>query len=87
MREKIDDENNVHYYISLDNLNTKEIEDVFKEDRELKMFNIILLYSNRDLISSDTENKLSKLNYSVVKQGNKIYVRDKKSNKRFHFKY
>lgn len=87
MREKIDEENNVHYYISLDNLNTEEITNLFKEDRDLKMFNTILLYSNRDLISSDTENKLSKLNYSVVKQGNKIYVRDKKSNKRFHFKY
>lgn len=87
MREKIDDENNVHYYISLDNLNTEEITNLFKEDRELKMFNTVLLYSNRDLINSDAENKLNRLSFSVIKQDNKIYIRDKKSNKRFHFKY
>lgn len=87
MRGKIDDENNIHYYISLDNLNAEEITNLFKEDRELKMFNTVLLYSNRDLINSDAENKLNRLNYSVIKQDNTIYVRDKKGSKRFHFKY
>lgn len=87
MKSKIDDENNIHYYISLDNLNTEEITNLFKEDRELKMFNTVLLYSNRDLINSDAENKLNRLSFSVIKQDNKIYIRDKKSNKRFHFKY
>lgn len=84
MHEKIDDENNTHIYISLDK---DDLNNVFNVEREIKMLNIVLLYSNRELNNYDVENKLNRLFYSVVKQDNIIYVRDKKGNKRYHFKF
>lgn len=84
MKSKIDDENNIHIYISLDK---DDLNNVFTIEREIKMLNIVLLYSNRELNNYDAESKLGRMFYSVVKQDNIIYVRDKKSNKRFHFKF
>ena len=84
LKEKIDDENNIHIYISLDK---DDLNNVFTIEREIKMLNIVLLYSNRDLNNYDAESKLGRMFYSVVKQDNIIYVRDKKGNKRFHFKF
>lgn len=84
MYEKIDDENNIHIYISLDK---DDLNNVFTIEREIKMLNIVLLYSNRELNNYDAESKLNRLFYSVVKQDNIIYVRDKKSNKRYHLKF
>lgn len=84
MKSKIDDENNIHIYISLDK---DDLINVFTTEREIKMLNIVLLYSNRELNNYDAESKLGRMFYSVVKQDNIIYVRDKRSNKRFHFKF
>ena len=84
LKEKIDDENNIHIYISLDK---DDLNNVFTIEREIKMLNIVLLYSNRELNNYDAESKLGRMFYSVVKQDNIIYVRDKKGNKRFHFKF
>ena len=84
LKEKIDDENNIHIYISLDK---DDLNNVFTIEREIKMLNLVLLYSNRELNNYDAESKLGRMFYSVVKQDNIIYVRDKKGNKRFHFKF
>lgn len=85
MKKEIDEENNLHFTVNLDKLEQDDIN--FFNEFYSKMFNNVMLLAMRDLTTYDATDVFRRLGFSLVVGEGKIYLRELKSNKRFHFKY
>lgn len=83
MQRRIDEEGNLHLSINLENITPEDI--TFFNNIHSKMFNNVLQLAMRDIAIYDAVDIFKRLGFSLMTGDNKIYLRNIKTNERYHF--